>query len=186
MNKAIFLDRDGVINEDPGYVSKIQDYRFMPRVFEALRMAQSSGYKLVIVTNQAGIGKRVYSEDDYHMLTSWIKQRFQENNIEISQIYHCPHHPEAVIEKFKQKCGCRKPNPGMLLLAAQEHDLDLSNSYMIGDRTSDVLAGKRAGCKTILVKTGYGGSDQEHQVNPDHVVEDLYEAVGLILNNNSG
>ncbi len=181
MNKAIFLDRDGVINDDRGYIYKIEHYKFISGVFEALQLLQKHNYKIFIVTNQGGIGKNYYSQDDYQILTNWIKQQLKKNNLEITQIYHCPHHPEAVIERYKVVCDCRKPKPGMLLQAAKEHNILLSSSFMIGDCTTDIQAGKSAGCKTILVKTGYGGSDKICLIKPDYISENLLQAARLVL-----
>jgi len=136
--KAIFLDRDGVINVDHGYVGSIKDFEFISGVFEALRMLQKKGYKLFIVTNQSGIGRGYYSEEDFLKLTEWMLQRFEEEGIRIEEVAYCPHHPDA-------GCSCRKPEPGMIEKLARMYGIDLKNSYMIGDKPSDVEAGRRAG-----------------------------------------
>jgi len=182
MNKAIFLDRDGVINEDIGYLGRIEDCKFIPGVFASLKKTNSK-YKLVVVTNQAGIAKEKFTVDDYNALTAWIRKQMEENGVEISQIYHCPHHPKAPLEEYRKECSWRKPNPGMFLKAAEEHDIDLSKSYLIGDKTSDILAGKNAGCKTILVETGYAGEDGVCDIKADYVVADINAAVDLVLRN---
>lgn len=181
LSKAIFLDRDGVINEEMNYLHQVEDCRFLPQVFESLQKASSFGYKLIIVTNQAGIAKGKFTDADYQALTGWILKRLGEKQIPIDGVYHCPHHPESSLAEYKQSCSCRKPKPGMLLQAAREHHLNLSQSYMIGDKTTDILAGKTAGCKTILVKTGYGGKDQLCPVEPDYTADNLSSAIDLIL-----
>jgi len=150
MNKAVFLDRDGVINIDHGYTYKPSEFEFYPGVFETCRMMQQSGYKLVVVTNQSGIGRGYYSELDFQHLSQWMVQQFAEHDVNISGVYFCPHHPEKAQAQYLRHCDCRKPEPGMLLKAAQELDLDLSASIMIGDKESDVVAGKKAGVKVCV------------------------------------
>ncbi len=136
--RAIFLDRDGVINEDRGYVHKIEDFIFLSGVFEALRAFLDMGYKLFIVTNQSGIGRGYYSEDDFKKLTDWMLDELAKKKIAIEEVFYCPHHPD-------EGCGCRKPEPGMIWEAAKKYGIDLKNSWMIGDKPSDIEAAKRAG-----------------------------------------
>lgn len=150
MNKAVFLDRDGVINIDHGYTSKPEDFEFIPGVFEMCQTMQASGYKLVVVTNQSGIGRGYYTEETFLHLSQWMKERFLSQGIDISGIYFCPHHPHNAQGEYLQDCECRKPQPGMLLQATRELELDLSRSVMIGDKESDVQAGKAAGVKTLV------------------------------------
>ena len=145
MNKALFLDRDGVLNIDNHYVGHIDDFEFIPGVFDALRQAQSEGYLLIVVTNQAGIARGYYTEADFARLTDWMKDAFLAEQVVIRQVYYCPFHVDGVVPEFTGKSEMRKPNPGMLLQAHKDHDLDLAQSIMIGDKESDVEAGKRAG-----------------------------------------
>jgi D-glycero-D-manno-heptose 1,7-bisphosphate phosphatase len=142
---AAFLDRDGVINVDSGYVHAWEDYRFLPGVFEALRALEEAGYALVIVTNQSGIARKLYSEAAYQALTMRLRQALAERGVRLTGIYHCPHHPDGVVPALSFACSCRKPAPGMLLQAAAEHALDLASSVLIGDRDSDLQAGRNAG-----------------------------------------
>jgi len=152
---AVFLDRDGVINYDDDYVYKIDDYRFIPDVFAACQLFIKKGYKLIVITNQAGIARGLYTEEDFNHLNQWFLKQFKKNNIKISGVYYCPHHPVYGIGKYRQSCHCRKPQPGMIQQAALEHKLDLSRSILIGDKISDINAGKNAGISTnLLVKTG--------------------------------
>ncbi len=144
MRKAIFLDRDGVINEDFGYVHKVEDFCFLPGVFEALRHFKALGYKLILITNQSGIGRGYYSEEDFQKLTDWMQERLAKEGVRLDAIYYCPHHPQ-------QGCDCRKPEPGMITQAAKEHGIDLTNSWMIGDKPSDIEAAKRAGVGHIIL-----------------------------------
>ncbi|MCY7294164.1 D-glycero-beta-D-manno-heptose 1,7-bisphosphate 7-phosphatase [Alteromonas sp. a30] len=150
-NKAVFLDRDGVINHDTGYTSKIEDFEFIDGVFQACKRFIFQGYQIVVVTNQSGIARGFYSEDDFFKLTNWMIGQFDKHGIEIERVYFCPHHPTAGHGKYLKDCDCRKPNPGMLLRAARELDLDLSASIMIGDNLTDMQAGEKAGCKECIL-----------------------------------
>jgi D-glycero-D-manno-heptose 1,7-bisphosphate phosphatase len=145
MNKALFLDRDGIVNVDKCYVGHIADFEFMPGIFDALRIAQKQNYLLFIITNQSGIARGYYTEDDFLRLTTWMIGEFRKEDVEITKVYHCPFHVDGVIPQFTGESQMRKPNPGMLLLAQQEYDLVLSESIMIGDKESDIEAGERAG-----------------------------------------
>lgn len=149
--KALFLDRDGVINYDPGYVYRIEDFEFMPRIFEALAGFMMLGYEIFVVTNQSGIGRGYYSEDDFAKLSKYMIDEFKSYGIEIKKIYHCPHTPS-------DDCNCRKPKPGMILQALNEHNIDPQASLIIGDKPSDLEAARKAG-----VKSGYliGQNDGE-------------------------
>jgi D-glycero-D-manno-heptose 1,7-bisphosphate phosphatase len=142
MKKALFLDRDGVINVEKEYLYKSEDFEFIDGIFELCRHYQDRGYLLFIVTNQSGIARRYYTEEDFHKLTHWMKKEFAKEGIEIQDVYFCPHHP-----KISGECSCRKPKPGMLLKAAQEYDIDLKNSIMIGDKERDIEAALNAGLK---------------------------------------
>lgn len=144
-NKAFFLDRDGVINADHGYVSKPEDFEFLPEVFEACRRIQSAGYLIIIVTNQAGIARGYYSEADFQSLTTWMLARFAEEGVSITDVEYCPHHPTAGMGAYKQACQCRKPEPGMIIRACEKHNIDPGQSVMVGDKPSDMDAAINAG-----------------------------------------
>ncbi|MDO6678132.1 D-glycero-beta-D-manno-heptose-1,7-bisphosphate 7-phosphatase [Shewanella sp. 10N.286.52.C2] len=155
MNKAIFLDRDGVINIDKGYVHLVDDFEYIEGVFEACLAFKKMGYMVVVVTNQSGIARGMYSEDDFHHLTEWMDWNFADKGVELDGIYYCPHHPEKGLGDYKQDCDCRKPKPGMLNSAAEFLKIDMSQSIMVGDKADDMRAAKAAGILTsILVKTG--------------------------------
>ena len=149
--KALFLDRDGVINADTGYVHKPEDFHFLPGVFDALRQAREKGYLLVIVTNQSGIGREHYTEDDFHALNAWMLERFREAGIEIAGVYFDPTHPTQGRGKYKRISPDRKPAPGMILKAALEFDIDLAASALVGDNESDIAAGIAAGVGQIIL-----------------------------------
>lgn len=146
MHKALFLDRDGVINVEKEYLYKIEDFEFIDGVFELCRYYQDKDYKIFVVTNQSGIARGYYTENDFYELSKWMTKQFLNKGIEITEIYFCPHHP-----KFSSKCNCRKPEPGMLLQAASEYDIDLKNSIMVGDKERDVEAGLNAGLTTTYL-----------------------------------
>lgn len=145
MKKALFLDRDGVINVDKHHVYKISDFDFIQGIFELCHKYQEECYLIIVVTNQAGIAKGYYKEDDFQILTSWMVNEFKKRGIHISKVYHCPHHPD-----FTGECDCRKPNPGMVLEAKDEFDLDLKECVLIGDKDSDLEAGRRAGILKLI------------------------------------
>ena len=147
--RAVFLDRDGVINEDTGYVSRPEDFLFLPGVIDALAEIQRLGYSLVIVTNQSGIGRGQYTGADYERVTRHMLAGLASGGIKIAAVRHCPHAPEA-------GCRCRKPAPGMILDAQRVHDLDLAQSWLVGDKSSDIEAAHRAGIhKTLRIKSPY-------------------------------
>ncbi|MBV7315121.1 D-glycero-beta-D-manno-heptose 1,7-bisphosphate 7-phosphatase [Shewanella sp. NIFS-20-20] len=155
MSRAIFLDRDGVINKDHGYVHQVDDFEYIDGVFESCMSLKQMGYKLVVVTNQSGIARGMYSEDQFHSLTEWMDWNFADKGVELDGIYYCPHHAEQGIGVYKVDCDCRKPKPGMLNDAAKYLSLDLSQSVMVGDKVDDMLAAKAAGVPIrILVRTG--------------------------------
>lgn len=171
--KAVFLDRDGVINVDHNYVHKIEDFDFVPGAIDAMVALQKQGYLLFVVTNQSGIAREYYSQEDFDVLTAWMVDRLAQEGIEIAKVYHCPHHP-----KITGPCVCRKPGAGMLLRAAQEFGVSLSHSWMIGDKESDVHAGREVNCKTIKVA---GPMKEDTLVKAHHEAEDLFAAVSHIL-----
>ena len=146
MAVAAFLDRDGVINVDHGYVCRWEDFEFLPGVPEALRSLGDAGYQLIVISNQSGIGRGFYSEADLEELNLRIAHHLQEQwAIEMTGFYHCPHHPTDALADYLTRCECRKPAPGMILRAAEEHNIDLAGSLLVGDKLSDIEAGKAAG-----------------------------------------
>ncbi len=175
MHKAVFIDRDGVINQDLGkYVTKPEEFVFLPNAIGALKRLYKSDYKVIVITNQGGIGKGLYTEDDVKAIHKKMHQLLEEQGVKIDGLYYCPHHPN-------DKCECRKPRLGMVNKAIKEHEIDTKKSFFIGDKTSDIKAGKDAGCKTFLVRTGYAGHDKAYDAEPDFIVSDLLEAVDKIL-----
>jgi D-glycero-D-manno-heptose 1,7-bisphosphate phosphatase len=162
LRPAAFLDRDGVINVDRGYVFKREDFEFVPGVLEGARRLNELGYALVIVTNQSGIGRGIYTEHDFRSLTEWMVQAFDAAGAPVAGVYFCPHHPTEAIGAYKVACQCRKPSPGMLVRAAEELRLDLPASVMFGDRASDLEAAQAAGIRRRILLTTDG---QDEPVN---------------------
>lgn len=152
---AIFLDRDGTINLDHGYVHEIDKFQFIDGVIDACRELKKMGFILVLVTNQSGIARGKFSEEQFMALTEWMDWSLADRDVDFDGIYFCPHHPEAVIEEYRQECECRKPQPGMLLRALHELNIDMTASYMVGDKPEDMQAAIAAGIGTkVLVRTG--------------------------------
>lgn len=180
MRSAVIIDRDGVIFEETGHLWRIADARFLAGVRRALAVL-AQHWPLFVVTNQAGIAKGIYSEKDFQNLNDWMVEQLRVSGVQLTGIYYCPHHPEGRVPEYRIHCDCRKPKIGMIRKLAWEHAIDLSLSWVIGDKTSDVETGRRAGCRTVLVRTGYGGSDHLHEVEPDFLVADLTEAARVIL-----
>ncbi|MDX1304065.1 D-glycero-beta-D-manno-heptose 1,7-bisphosphate 7-phosphatase [Photobacterium sp.] len=158
---AVFIDRDGVINVDHGYVHTVDDFEYVEGVFEACKKLKEMGYMLVLVTNQAGIARGMYTEDEFLRLTEWMDWNFVDHGVEFDGIYYCPHHPTEGVGDYKQDCECRKPKPGMFISARDYLAIDMTNSVMIGDKAEDMIAAEAAevGMK-ILVRTGKPVTDE--------------------------
>lgn len=152
-NKALFLDRDGVINVDHGYVHKKENFDFVDGIFEICQAAQNKGYLIIVVTNQAGIAKGIYSEEQFLELTKWVENEFAKRGVKISKTFYCPYHKDAVIEKYRQDSYDRKPNPGMILKAIDEFNIDAQKSIMIGDKDVDMQAAEAASLKRSFLIT---------------------------------
>ena len=145
MAKALLLDRDGVINVDHGYVCKTQDFHFIDGIFDLCRVAMDNDFLRILVVNQAGIGRGYYDEAQFHRLTDWMKQQFEQKGVSIDAVYFCPYHATAGVGKYRRESSWRKPAPGMLLQAAKDHELDLARSAMIGNAPTDMEAAAAAG-----------------------------------------
>ena len=178
MRRAAFLDRDGVINVDHAYVSRFEDFDFIDGVLDAARRLVDAGFVLVIVTNQSGIGRGYYTEADFHKLDQAVCAVFAEHGAPISATYFCPHHPTKALPPWKCECNCRKPAPGMILQAAKDLDIDLSQSAMFGDKASDMQAAKAAGV-AVRVQLGTDGAADPAEPSPEatHHAKDLLSAV---------
>jgi len=145
VNRALFLDRDGVINHDSGYTSSTENFQFIDGIFDLCRAAKQLGYLIIVVTNQAGIGRGYYTEADFLKLTEWMCEQFEAESAPITEVFYCPYHPEYGVGDYKKESFDRKPNPGMILQAAEKYNIDLAHSIMIGDNDSDMQAASKAG-----------------------------------------
>jgi len=172
--KVIFLDRDGVINKEVGYLHKIEDFQFIDGVFDACLHFQSLGFKLIIVTNQSGIGRGYYDESEFQLVNNWMLQQFNNQGIKILDVFFCPHGPES-------GCDCRKPKPGMLTQASKKHNINMEDSWMIGDKESDIQAANAAGIQnTILVKSGH--VIDEDSSNASFVLDSIKQMQTIVNN----
>jgi D-glycero-D-manno-heptose 1,7-bisphosphate phosphatase len=178
---AAFLDRDGTIIREVDYLGSPTQVRLLPRAGEALRLLNEAGLAVVVTTNQSGIARGMLTEDDLEKIHLVLEERLAHREARLDGIYYCPHHPGVGTEPYKKRCQCRKPSPGMLERAARELDLELSQSYAVGDGARDVEAGRRAGCRTVLVRTGHGDAVDAVSLGPDFVARNLFEAVKWIL-----
>lgn len=183
MNRAVFLDRDGVmIQEPPHYIYRQDQLKLIPGTEEAIRSLNHNKFKVVVVSNQAGVAKGYYLEKEVILFNQLMKEELELYSAYVDSIYFCPHHPDARVKKYRTDCDCRKPKPGMLKKAEKEHNIDLKKSFLIGDKNSDILAGKSVGCKTCIVLTGYGNEELEkYEVGYDFIAKDLRDAVEKIL-----
>ncbi len=180
MRKVIFLDRDGTINVEKSYLYKWEDFEFEKNAIEGLKELKNLGYEFIVVTNQSGIGRGYYTEEDLVALNNQMTEKLKEFGVEILECFYCPHHPEKGIGKYKVDCNCRKPNPGMLLEGIKKYDVDIENSFMIGDKKGDLEAGKKAGLKSILVLTGYGKKIEEEVKGNYLIAKDLLEVAAIL------
>ncbi|MEG3768775.1 D-glycero-beta-D-manno-heptose 1,7-bisphosphate 7-phosphatase [Alteromonas sp. 14N.309.X.WAT.G.H12] len=173
VNRAFFLDRDGVINVDHGYISHPSQFDFISGVFDACRQIVHGGYQIIIVTNQSGIGRGYYSEEAFNALTHWMIDAFNKEGINIADVRYCPHHPVHGVNSYLKDCHCRKPNPGMIIKAANAHQIALNQSVLVGDKVSDMQAGERAGIP-FLYKVGEdnGPSQDTHNWKQCHRLRD--------------
>ena len=174
MEKVIFLDRDGTLNVEVNYLHRKEDLVLLPGVPEALKAFKDQGYKLVVITNQAGVARGYYTEDDVRELHRYMNELLAEQGAEIDAFYYCPHHPEHGIGKYKIQCHCRKPETGRFEMAEQDFDVDKASSWMIGDKLIDIEAGRNYGVRTVLVGTGYGAGVHEEQKKKGDFPYDLY------------
>jgi D-glycero-D-manno-heptose 1,7-bisphosphate phosphatase len=171
--KVIFLDRDGVINQEVGYLYKSKDFKFIDGIFEACKHFQSLGYKLIVVTNQSGIARGYYQEEDFHTLTKWMLVQFNNQDVDILDVFFCPHGPKSI-------CKCRKPQPGMLLEARDKYGINMKDSWIIGDKEADIDAANTAGIhNAILVKSGH--SVDEINTKAKFILESIKESIQIIL-----
>jgi D-glycero-D-manno-heptose 1,7-bisphosphate phosphatase len=184
--RAVFIDRDGTISEEVGYVNHPSRYRVFPFAAEAIRLLNGAGWLAVLVTNQAGVARGYFKEDVITTVHDLLARELERNGARLDAVYYCPHHPSVGEPPYRLDCDCRKPKPGLITRAAADLDIDLAGSWMVGDRHGDVELARNAGTRSALVLTGYGRGEFEYQRDswrrePDLIAENLLEAVREIL-----
>lgn len=180
MKRAVFLDRDGTINIEKEYLYRSADFEFIPGAVEAIRLFNQAGIMVVVVTNQSGVARGFYTEDDVENLHRHISTILKSFGAHVDAWLYCPHHPDGR-GSYALPCNCRKPLPGMLQEAARRYDIDLETSTMIGDKRADIEAGKAAGCRTLLVRTGYGAHEEQYVDPQTTVCDDVLSAAKLLI-----
>ena len=185
MNRAIFIDRDGTISEEVGHINHLSRFWLFPFSAVALRQVHENGYLAIVITNQSGVARGYFSEEMVQAIHKRMTEELEANGATLDAIYYCAHHPSVGEPPYRRDCDCRKPKPGLLFRAARDYDIDLANSWMVGDRYSDIELAASAGVKSALVLSGYGRGEWEHQrdnwtIQPDLVAENLLEAASLI------
>ncbi|MFC1988640.1 D-glycero-alpha-D-manno-heptose-1,7-bisphosphate 7-phosphatase [Chloroflexota bacterium] len=184
MEKAVFLDRDGVIIEDIGYIDECSKIKFLPGVSEAINLLNNNGFKVIIITNQSGVARGYFTEKIARDINNYIQEYLAKKGAVIDRTYYCPHHIEGTIEEYRKECRCRKPEPGMIEKAVAEFDIDLKDSFVIGDQMSDIEAGYSVGSRTIFLAGKYPmHKEGDNSLTPDYVASDLREAVNWLLDN---
>ena len=181
---TVFLDRDGTLIEEVGYLSHLDRIVLYPWSIESVKLLNRAGFKVVVVTNQAGVARGLFDEDFIDEAHRFLDQKFSDGGATIDKFYYCPHHPEASVEAYRSECDCRKPKAGMLWKAAQELQLELSHSFVIGDRLSDLRLGQAVGARSLLVRTGYGETTAREltdDVEVAYTAPELMTAVAWIL-----
>ncbi len=181
--RAIFIDRDGTLNEEVGYIRELRHFRLYDFAAEAVRLINTAGWRAIVITNQSGIARGWLTEEFLEEIHWQMNAELARADARVDAIYHCPHHPNLGQPPFRLDCDCRKPKPGLLQRAAMDFQLDLSSCAVIGDRFRDVETAQAVGAKGVLVLTGYGREELETQsaVQPDHVAENLLEAVQWVI-----
>lgn len=183
--RAVFLDRDGTINEDVGYPDSFERIKIYPYSYEAVRKINNAGFLAVVITNQSGVGRGLIKEEALAVIHEKMKESFRNKSARIDEIYYCPHYSKSSIPEYRKECLCRKPHPGLALKAAEKLDIDLSKSYFIGDKVEDILLGVNIQATPVLVLTGFGKQArarlEEMKIKPGFVAKDLLNAVNWIL-----
>ena len=185
-SSAVFLDRDGTLNEEGGYINHVDRLKLIDGAGEAVALLEKHGLKTIVVTNQAGVARGYYPAEHLPKLHDRLRDLLKEQGATLDAIYYCPHHPDVGEPPFRQDCDCRKPKLGMIRRAEKELSVDAASSYMVGDKISDVEFGRKAGCKSILVLTGYGKGELEYHrdkltAEPDYIADDILDAAKWIV-----
>ena len=172
---AVFLDRDGVLTEEKSYVTSVKDLAVFPYARECVEKIHEKGYYAIVVTNQSGIARGLFTEEQLLEMNQYLTEETG-----VDAVYYCPHHPEGKVEMYRKLCSCRKPGTGLFEAACRDFEIDMEHSYMAGDRAGDILAGKGAGLRTILLESGYGTARLEAPVEADYMVQDLRDVITIL------
>jgi D-glycero-D-manno-heptose 1,7-bisphosphate phosphatase len=186
MKRAVFIDRDGTISEEVGYINHASRFRLFPYAAAAIKHLNENGWLAIVTTNQAGVARGYFSEDMIHAVHGRMRAELESEGARLDAIYYCAHHPSVGEPPYRMDCDCRKPKPGLIARAAADFDIDLAASWMVGDRYSDVELARNAGVKSMFVLSGYGRGEWEHQraswtTQPDLVAENLFNAARAIV-----
>ena len=184
-NKAVFIDRDGCLIHELGYINSVEKIKFFRRSFDALRLLKAAGFKVIIVTNQSGVARGYFPESFVAEAHSYIAAELKKKNLKIDAYYYCPHHEKATVAVYKKDCECRKPRQGMIKKASKRFNLDLKQCFTMGDKLSDVKLGHNGGMKGILVLTGFGrwqrGLIRKERIKPDYIARDFYSGAKWVV-----
>lgn len=185
MQAAVFLDRDGTINQEVGYIREVNKLNLIPGVSQVIRELNQMKIPVIVVTNQSGVARGYYDEEHLGLLHARMENLLKQDGASVDAIYYCPHLAEGIIEPFNRACDCRKPEPGMLIKAAETFDIDFEQSFMIGDKATDVDVGNRVNCQTILLRDGYGqqvlDGTYQHRPDPNHIMDNLIQAFQEVI-----
>ncbi len=182
MQKAVFVDKDGTLISDIPYNIDPEKIKFLPYVIKSLKEIQKAGFKIIVITNQSGVARGYFSQDQLESFRVQFSNKLLQNGVSLDGFYYCPHYPKASVKKFESKCVCRKPLPGLIFKAAEKQDINLSESFLIGDILDDIEAGNRAGCKTILLDSG---GEKNWNISylrlPDYLTKNFKDAAEYVL-----
>jgi D-glycero-D-manno-heptose 1,7-bisphosphate phosphatase len=187
MKGAVFMDRDGTISEEVGYLSELDQLCLISKSAEAIRLINESGLMAIVITNQSGVARGYFTEEMVNRIHEKMKELLEKQDVHLDGIYYCPHHPEGVIEYYRKTCNCRKPAVGLLEKASKDHDINLAASYIVGDKLIDIELASKVGAKGILVLTGYGKDELKKindvpEIKPAYVADNLFDAIEWITN----
>lgn len=181
MNRALFLDRDGTINVDRDYLINPSEFEFEKNVIPVLKQAYKEGYLLIVITNQSGIARGFFSEEELHVLHEYIQKQAENQGFKFTEFFYCPHLKDGIVRKYSYDCGCRKPKTELLKQAIEKYNIDIQKSFVIGDKKSDILLGQAMGIKTVLVGTGYGTGYKKSGLVSDYFIED-FSGLSAVIN----
>lgn len=172
---AVFLDRDGVLTEEKGYICSLKELHIFPYARECIRQIREKGYYAIVITNQSGVARGLFTESCLIEMNDYLKRI-----LDVDAVYYCPHYLEGKVKQYAVACSCRKPGTGMIEKACKDFRIDMENSFLAGDRASDIIAGKRAGIRTVLLESGYGTAGLEEDVEPDYRLNDLRDIIRIL------